>query len=85
MIHISEATDAAVKLALQRHWLANLAARKVGHEDTPDEAVTVAGELSRLLQVLDDLRGTSRDTQHLRRRAIVLAARLAELGMVPPA
>ena len=85
MIHIAEATDAAVKLALQRHWLANLAARKVGHEDAPDEAVTAAGELSRLLQVLDDLRGTGRDTQALRRRAIVLAARLAELGMVPPA
>jgi hypothetical protein len=85
MIHIAEATDAAVKLALQRQWLAALAARRPPHEDAPAEAVAVAGELSRLLQVLDDLRGTSRDTQAMRRRAIVLAARLAELGMAPPA
>ena len=35
MIHISEETDAAVKLALQRHWLASLAARRAGHEDAP--------------------------------------------------
>jgi hypothetical protein len=85
MILIAEATDAAVQLALQRHWLANLAARKVGHEDAPAEAVAVAGELVRVLQVLDLLRGTRRDLRGLQRRAVALAGRLAEMGMAAPA
>lgn len=85
MIPIAEATDAAVALALQRYHLAALAGRRPPHEDAPAEAVAVAGELVRVLQVLDLLRGTKRDVRGLQRRAVLLSARLAVMGMVPSA
>ena len=85
MIHIAEATDEAIRLALTRHWLTALAGRKPPHEYAAPEAVTVAGELARVLMVLDLLRGTRRDVRGLQRRAVVLAGRLAEMGMAPPA
>jgi hypothetical protein len=47
--------------------------------------VAVAGELVRVLQVLDLLRGTRRDLRGFQRRAVVLACRLAEMGLAPPA
>lgn len=84
MIPIAEATDAAIRHALTRHWLAAVAARRPPHDSAPDEAVAVAGELRRVLAVLDLLRGTRRDVRGLQRRSVVLAGRLAEMGMVPP-
>ena len=84
MIPIAEATDEAIRLALARHWLAAQAGRKPPHEHAAPEAVTLAGELARVLLVLDLLRGTRRDVRGLQRRTVVLAARLAAMGQVPP-
>jgi hypothetical protein len=85
MLTIAEATDAAVALALQRHWLARLAQHRPPHEDAPAEAVAGAGDLARVLTVLGLLRGTKRDVRGMQRRAVVLSARLDELGVAMPA
>jgi hypothetical protein len=84
MIPIAEATDAAIRHALTRHWLAGLAAHRPPHEQADADAVRVAGELARVLAVLDLLRDTHRDVRGLQRGAVVLAARLAELGLSLP-
>ena len=85
MIHIAEATDQAVRLALARCWLVAVAARRPPHDAASPEAGSVASELVRTLQVLDLLRGTRRDLRGLQRRAVVLAGRLTALGLTPPA
>ena len=84
MFPITEATAAAIRLALTRCWLVAVAARRPPHDAAPAEAAAVAGELVRVLQVLDLLRGTRRDVRDLQRRAVLLAGRLAEMGMAPP-
>jgi hypothetical protein len=85
MITIAEATQEAVRLALLRHRLVALRDRRPPYQDVPAEAAEVAGRLFRTLAAIDLLRGTRRDVRGLQRRAVVLAARLAELEMAPPA
>jgi hypothetical protein len=84
-ILIAEATDAAIRLALLRHWCREVAQRRSPHDGAPDEVVRLAADLARTLAVVESLRGTRRDVRGLQRRAGVLAVRLAEMGMVPPA
>ena len=45
MIHIADATDAAIRLALTRCWLVAVAARRPPHDAAPASAGAVAGEL----------------------------------------
>jgi hypothetical protein len=81
MITIAVATQEAVTLALLRHRLVARRDRRAPYQDVPAEAAEVAGQLFRTLAAIDLLRGTRRDVRGLRRRAVVLAGRLAELGV----
>jgi hypothetical protein len=62
MITIAEVTDAAIRVALLRHWWRPLAQRRPPQDTAPAEAVRVAGDLARTLAVLDLLRGTRRES-----------------------
>jgi hypothetical protein len=84
-IPIAEATEAAVRAALLRHWCVAGRDRRPPHQHVPAEASAVAGELLRALVVCDLLRGTRRDVPGLKRKALAAAARLAALGLAPPA
>ncbi|HKI30292.1 MAG TPA: hypothetical protein VKA46_00270 [Gemmataceae bacterium] len=84
-ILIAEATDEAVRRALLRHFCHQVAEGLPPHEGAPAEARAAAGDLARVLQVLDLLRGTRRDVRGLRRKAQALAGQLALLGLQPPA
>jgi hypothetical protein len=85
MITIAEAPEEAVRLALLRHRLVAIRDRRPPYQDVPAEAAEVAGDLFSVLATIDLLRGTRRDVRGLQRRAVVLAARLAEMGLRPPA
>ena len=85
MIHIAEATDEAIRLALLRCWCRQLAGRLPHHEYVTDEAAALAGELGRVLRLQNLLLLTRRDARHLERRAEGLLARLASLGLAPSA
>jgi hypothetical protein len=51
VIHIAEATDEAIRLALLRCWCRQLAGRLPHHEYVTDEAAALAGELGRVLRL----------------------------------
>jgi hypothetical protein len=55
------------------------------HEDASPEAVQIATELARVLDLLTALRGTRRDVRGLRQRAQALEGRLVALGLLPTA
>jgi len=81
VITIAEASQEAIRLALFRHQLAALRDRRPPQQDASAEASAVAGDLFRVLAAIDLLRGTRRDVRGLQRRAVVLAGRLAEMGV----